>query len=634
MPSDYHNRTREELLQLLAARAAGERTLRESEAQFRAIFENAAIGVSLADLTGRLVRCNPALQRLLGYPEAQLQGMTFVELTHADDREADLKLYRSLVAGECNHYQLEKRYLRQDGQPVWVRLTVSLVHPTDHHPQYAIGIIEDITERKRAETALRESEEKFAKAFRASTDAVAITDLATGRFIEINESYPRVFGYTREEVLGRTSVELELWENPADRDRLVQQLRQVGLVRDVEANGRNRRGERIHTLISAEIIEIAGRPCVVSVVHDITARVRTEAALRASEESLRATIENTPHVAVQWYDAHGTVVFWNKASERMYGWTATEAAGRSLGELMLTPTEAAAFVATLAPIAQTGAAVGPVEIPFRRRDGSPGVSLSTIFRIPAATGDLRFVCMDVDVTARLAAEESLRAAQARELAAREEFARHLLTAQEEDRRRIATELHDSLGQNLLLIKNYAQLALTQAGDAAALHLQLVRVSSAAVQAIDEVRRIAHDLRPYQLDQLGLTGALEAMIERAAQSTGIAIARKLESVDDVFAPAEAVNVYRIVQESLNNILKHSHAKHARVELERDVRDARLRIEDQGCGFNMDASGTQEQAGFGLKNIAERVRILGGTLKIETLPGQGTRLEVTIPIRDGD
>src|SRR5215471_2693625 len=103
--------------------------LRQSEAQLRAIFESAAIGIALTDFEGRPIRCNPAFQALLGYTEAELCQMTFPEFTHPDDVKGDLELFRSLVSGQRDHFQIEKRYIRKDGQIVWVRLTVSLTQP-------------------------------------------------------------------------------------------------------------------------------------------------------------------------------------------------------------------------------------------------------------------------------------------------------------------------------------------------------------------------------------------------------------------------------------------------------------------------------------------------------------------------
>ena len=131
---------------------------------------------------------------------------------------------------------------------------------------------------------------------------------------------------------------------------------------------------------------------------------RADASLKASEEALRASIENTPNVAVQWYDSDGHVIFWNRASEKIYGWTSAEALGRTLDDLIVTPAQAENFLRFLKHIAATGESVGPREFNFRHRDGATGITLSTIFRIPVYTGELRFVCMDVDVTAGKKAE--------------------------------------------------------------------------------------------------------------------------------------------------------------------------------------------------------------------------------------
>ena len=172
------------------------------------------------------------------------------------------------------------------------------------------------------------------------------------------------------------------------------------------------------------------------------------------------------------------------------------------------------------------------------------------------------------------------------------------------------------------------MALADKTAAADLRLQLEAISHLASQTVSEIRQISRDLHPRQLDHLGLTRALEAMIDSAVQSSGIAIERKLDSTDDVFSPDAAAHLYRVVQESLNNILKHSGATWARIELERDLREVLLQVRDNGCGF--DAGTANSAGGIGLRNMTERVHILGGKLKVDSEPNRGTRIEVTIPI----
>jgi len=187
------------------------------------------------------------------------------------------------------------------------------------------------------------------------------------------------------------------------------------------------------------------------------------------------------------------------------------------------------------------------------------------------------------------------------------------------------------GSGFRACRNRTQLALRHADVPPELRVQLEAVGQVSQQAISEVLQITRDLHPYQLDQLGLTRALEVLIDSAASSTGITFERKLDPADDVFTPDAAMNLYRVVQESVNNILNHSRARRVCVRLERDVHDVRLWIGDDGCGFEIrDSLNRNAWGGLGLKNIAERVRILGGTLTVDSKPGQGTRIEVRVPI----
>lgn len=213
----------------------------------------------------------------------------------------------------------------------------------------------------------------------------------------------------------------------------------------------------------------------------------------------------------------------------------------------------------------------------------------------------------------------------------EAFSQKLLQAHEQERKRLGAELHGSLGQNLLIIKNRAELALASQPEAAA--TQLKEISQLCSLAIEETRRTAHNLGPRHLEQLGLTEALDAMIDRVADSTGIRFQRKLEIVDELFNAEAATNIYRIVQESLNNVMKHAQASEAKVFLIRDLKHVQLVVQDNGRGFEKPrTNGHRSNGGLGLAEIGERVRILNGRLDVESRLGEGTRLAVTLPIRN--
>ncbi|HEV2327578.1 MAG TPA: MASE1 domain-containing protein [Verrucomicrobiae bacterium] len=231
-----------------------------------------------------------------------------------------------------------------------------------------------------------------------------------------------------------------------------------------------------------------------------------------------------------------------------------------------------------------------------------------------------------DITSRKKMEQEREEAVAREQKARAAYTLQLIASQEAERERIAGELHDSLGQNLSVIKNQAQLLLLRNEMPCNVRTQIEAISNITSLVIADMRRISQDLHPYQLDHLGLTGALDALVESAGNASAIAFQKRFEPVDDLFSRDAAASLYRIVQEGVNNILKYSEAKNSRVTLERDLHEALLVIEDDGCGFNPD----EARQGMGLKNIAERARILGGRLKLDSSPGHGVRIELAIPI----
>jgi signal transduction histidine kinase/ligand-binding sensor domain-containing protein len=218
---------------------------------------------------------------------------------------------------------------------------------------------------------------------------------------------------------------------------------------------------------------------------------------------------------------------------------------------------------------------------------------------------------------RLLALEARRAAQA-------EFSRRLLVQQEEERRRVAAELHDSLGQNLLVIKNRAMLAAE--GDAT----QIEEISATASAAIDEVRRIAHNLRPAELDHLGVTKAIEALVRRTGTASNILFAAGVDPIDGLLSKESEVNLFRIVQEWMSNVVRHSGATAAVLNIAYEAPRLSVRFHDDGIGLRQDrASGGR--IGMGMRSIAERAQLLGATCEIVSREGEGTTMTMHVDAR---
>src|SRR5690606_29936916 len=197
------------------------------------------------------------------------------DLIHPDDRERSLaKLDELLATG--TPYEAEKRYLTKDGKVVWVNNSVSAALDASGKPTSVAIVAIDLTVRKEAEAALRESEERFAKAFSASPLIFTLASLVDGRLVEVNDAFTEITGYSREEAIGRTTADLGLWADAADRDDELCQLHSFGQVRGREYRFRTRGGEEVIGLLSAEGVEIGGEPFALTVIQDITERKREE----------------------------------------------------------------------------------------------------------------------------------------------------------------------------------------------------------------------------------------------------------------------------------------------------------------------------------------------------------------------
>ncbi len=240
-----------------------------------------------------------------------------------------------------------------------------------------------------------------------------------------------------------------------------------------------------------------------------------------------------------------------------------------------------------------------------------------------------------------AAEYKARAAEAQSLAlaaetekrekqAQQEFSRRLMELQEEERKRISAELHDGLSQELIVIKNHAMLAKKADGDTATARTHLDEVMSMAASALTDVRQISRALRPYQIDQVGLSETLRGTLRTVSQSSALHLEVEIGEIDGLLSKNDEIILFRLIQESVNNILKHAEASEASLKASREEAAVHLTVADNGRGFDADAIASGgAPAGLGLRSMRERVGMLNGMMDIDTAPGRGTRIEIRIP-----
>ena len=249
-------------------------------------FTNALDLLCVADTNGRFRRVNPQWEEVLGYPLAELDGRSFLDFVHPEDVAATMEAISHLDAQQPV-LNFVNRYRARDGSYRWIEWRSS------PRGKLIYAAARDITDRKRLEEALRQSEEKFAKAFRSSPYSVTLTRISTGEILDVNDGFEHMFGYTREEATGRTALSLGLYADPEERNRLLREVEHTGRVREMEVEGRRKSGERFSALISVEATEFGGEASMVTTVRDITERKRAEDALRESEQRFRAIFNST-----------------------------------------------------------------------------------------------------------------------------------------------------------------------------------------------------------------------------------------------------------------------------------------------------------------------------------------------------
>jgi PAS domain S-box-containing protein len=319
---------------------AEKRARRRADKRWRTAFENAAIGIVMADFNGRYFAANSAFRNMLGYTERELYRLSFDEVTYEGDREANVLLANELTEGKRQHFEIEKRYRRKDGTLLWTRQHVALVPGMQGLAPFWFGVVENIAGRKHVDEELRlqqqnfrESEARLQAFFENSPNLVFIKD-REGRYLYVNRGFKRVLCVADEQVIGKRDDELFSAEQAAAFQADDRQVLQAGVPMEFEETALEEDGQHTSIVQKFPLFSAGGEIYAIGgIVTDITERKKEESARRFSEERYRVLVE-TANDAVLSADETGAILFANSATSRIFGYDSTELIGKPLTMLM------------------------------------------------------------------------------------------------------------------------------------------------------------------------------------------------------------------------------------------------------------------------------------------------------------
>ncbi|RPI05928.1 MAG: PAS domain S-box protein [Ignavibacteriae bacterium] len=287
-------------IQDITERKHAEKALQEISETLRTLIQSSPLAIIAIDPDGDVTLWNPAAEQMFGWREREIMGQALPTIT--DDQREEHRAIREHVLGGNALTNMEVRRRKKDGSLIDISISIAPLRNAQGQVTGMMSVSADITDRKRVEGALRNSEEKFRKAFMTSPDSININRLTDGAYISINQGFTRILGYTEEDILGKTSLEKNIWDDPGDRKKLVEGLTRDGVVENLVARFRSKTGEIKYGMMSASVIELGGVPHILNITRDITERRQIEEALRSSEEKYRLLFKNNP--APMWvFDA-------------------------------------------------------------------------------------------------------------------------------------------------------------------------------------------------------------------------------------------------------------------------------------------------------------------------------------------
>ena len=590
--------------------------------------ENTPLGCIVLDKQARVMHWSARATEIFGWEAEEVKAKNVFELPfiYPGDEELVKITVRNLKEGNLQRNQVVNRNYTKNGEIIYCEWYNSSLRDNQGEVISILCLVQDVTEREKAEQALAKSQQQLSLIYNSAIDPMWLIQLdKKGKFCfeDINTAFTQVTGLTRDKVIGRT-VEQVL---PETSHELVnanyKEALRTGKVIDYIEVAVHPFGKRVGEIRVIPIKEEEGEPArILGIAHDVTERKRIEEELIEQKTQLRTILQTEPE-CIMLLDEKCCLVDVNPA-----------------GLLLI---EADSFASV------KGKPMNPLviekyqeELHQMARDVFNGIPRKLEFELMGLKGTHRLCfihCVPLrdaheKVTAQLAVIRDITEERAQEEKLRDltqklrSLAAHLEDVREEERAEIAREIHDELGQQLTAIKmDVAWVARKGMIEDPSVAQRLQDSMILLDIMVNTVRRIAMDLRPSILDDLGLQEALKWQASEFQKRSGIRCQFTTNNQQEMILPAVAITLFRIFQESLTNIRRHASATEVHTELKILKKDLTLSIRDNGKGF--DKHEVERKKTLGILGMEERILKLGGTLEVESAPGQGTTVKVVVP-----
>jgi PAS domain S-box-containing protein len=576
---------------------------------------------------------SPTFKEMFGYEDHELANVpeTWQTLIFPEDLPGVLELFQRHAdsRGTVPFYN-EVRYRHKDGSAIWVICTGQVIEwGQQDEPLRMIGCHVDITPRKRAEEALRRSETKFRALFEQAGGYCMILDPTPSDgvpvIVDANRAACLAHGYKREEFIGRPVADID----DEDGKRLVRERTieiMTGKAFYVENTHVRKDGTSFPVAVNAKRIDMGGGPpLVLTTEYDISDRKQAEDALKKSEEKYRRFYEDAP-LGYQSLDASGNFLDVNGEWLRVLGYSKEEVLGRFFGDFVAP--ECLETFSNNFPRFKAGGATRGTEFDMVRKDGSRvTVAFDGNVEYDQEGHFKRTHCIMHDISERKKAERELLENQSQ----LKSLASELVLAEEQERKRLAVHLHDDVCQNLA----YAKMKLQMLGAALEDETQLddmTEVGDTLTRLMREVRTLTFELSTPVLTEFGLATAISHWLDEQIQGKhDITVAFVDDGQPKPLGEDVQALLFRSVRELLANVVKHSQAQCVTVSMGLEEDQILVCLEDNGIGFAPDEVVVgKATGGFGLFSIRERLSHMGGSLEIDSSPGQGCRSVLKAPL----